>query len=85
MKPSFGSPVSWMRSDSIVDIALRHIVSCGFFLFSDFLNLNLRKCIEFKSTQLYRIKSSQMYTPQKGNLEVSFNDTLLSFMLRFNV
>ena len=31
------------------------------------------------------IKSTQMYTPQKGNLEVSFNGTLLSFMLRIQM
>ena len=47
---------------------LRNIILSGFFTFSFVF-------------WFLKLKPTQMYTPQKGNLEVSFNDTLLSFML----
>ena len=73
MKTSFGTRVSLMGLGSFVDINI-FVVKYYFIKFLHILHF-------FK---FLKSKSIQMLRPQKGNSEVSFNDTLLNFGLRQN-
>ena len=66
MEPSIGNPVSWIRSDSFVNIniiATWHIISCCFFIFSF--------CFLFSEIKIY----SNVQTPKKKTRE--FRSTML--------
>ena len=71
MKTSFKTRVSQMGLGSFMNINI-FVIKYYFFQFVYILHF-------FESL---KSKSTQMLRPQKGNLGVSFNDTLLNFGLR---